>query len=173
MSLSANKVVINSDIDFLALSKKEKKPRVRVRLLGLAHIKEGVSYRKVAKMLKVDTSSVQKWVNRFKDSGIEGMKDKGGSGKKPSFPREKEEDLKNLILEKQTKKNGGRLTGADIQKIINNDFGVKCALRTTYDLLHRIGFVWISSRSKHPKSDQEAQDDFKNNFKKKSYRGSP
>jgi len=173
MHLSAKDVIINSKVDFLALSKKEKKPRVRIRMLGLAHIKDGTSYRKVSKMLKVSLVSVQEWANKFRDFGIEGLKDKGGGGKKPLFPKEKEEELKNLILEKQKKKSGGRLTGTDIQKIVNDDFGITCALRTTYDLLHRIGLVWISSRSKHPKSDVEAQEDFKINFKKKSFRSSP
>jgi len=167
---SAKSIIINSDIDFLSLSKKEKKPRVRIRLLGLAHIKDGASYRKTAKMLKVSLVSVQNWANRFKKSGLKGLNDQEGSGCKPLFPQEKEEELKRLILEKQSKKSGGRLTGTDIKKIVNDDFGVKCALRTVYDLLHKIGLVWISSRSKHPKNDKKAQEDFKKNFKKKSNR---
>jgi len=168
MALPANKVVINSEVDFLSLSKIEKKPRVRIRLLALAHVKDGTSYRAVAKMLKVTFRSVQTWANKFKNSGIEGLKDKGGSGQKPFFPREREEELKRVISERQAKKGGGRLTGTDIQKIVNEDFGIGYALRATYDLLHRINFVCITSRSKHPKSDQKAQEEFKKNFKKKS-----
>jgi len=131
-------------------------------------VKDGTSYEKVAKMLKVTSRSVQTWTKNFKGSGIEGLKDKGGSGQKPFFPREKEEELKNVILGRQAKKSGGRLTGTDIQKIVNEEFGIGYALRTTYDLLHRINFVCIFSRSKHPKSDQEAQQNFKRDFKKKS-----
>jgi len=172
MLLSAHSVVVNSDIDFLALSKKEKSPRMRIRLLALAHIKDGTSYREVAKMLKTSTHSVQTYANKFRDSGIDGLRDKEGRGRKPNFPRDKEKELEKVILEKQKKRNGGRLTGNDIHKIVENDFGIKCALRTIYDLLHRIDFVCISSRSKHPKSDKKTQEDFKRNFKKKNYRSS-
>jgi len=167
MLLSAYDAVINSDVDFLALSKKEKSSRVRIRLLVLAHIKDGTSYRKTAKMLKITVPSVQTYANNFRDFGIEGLKDKEGKGRKPNFPKEKEEELKNTILERQMQKGGGRLTGADIQKIVSKEFKVKSALRTTYDLIHRIGLVWISSRSKHPKNDKKIQEDFKKNFKKK------
>jgi len=168
MLLSAHSTVVNSDIDFLALSKKEKNPRMRIRLLVLAHIKDGTSYRKVAKMLKTSAHSVQTYANEFRDSGIDGLRDKEGRGRKPNFPKDKEKELEKVILEKQKKRSGGRLTGSDVHKIVNEDFGIGCALRTIYDLLRRINFVCISSRSKHPKSDQKAQEDFKKNFKKKN-----
>ena len=168
MALSAHKAIVNSAIDFSSLSRIEKNPRMRIRLLALAHIKDGTSYRKVAKMLKTSANTVQTYANKFRDFGVAGLKDKEGRGRKPNFPRDKEKELEKVILERQKKRKGGRLTGTDIKNIVNKEFGIGCALRTTYDLLNRINFVCISSRSKHPKSDQKAQEDFKRNFKKKS-----
>lgn len=165
--MEAKKKVMESEIDFLALSKKEQHPRVKIRLLGLAHIKDGVSYRDVASMLKVVLSTVQEWVNKFSKSELEGLQEKGDRGKKPLFPIEQEPKLKQILLKKQKTKKGGALIGKDIQKIIFNSFGIKCALRTTYKILHRIGLSWVSSRSKHPKSDKKAQEEFKKHFKKK------
>ena len=163
----AVKKVRESEIDFLSLSKKEKHSRVRIRLLGLSHVKDGVPYRKVADMMKVEYVTVQNWVNSFSESGIEGLKEKGGRGKKPLFPEEKEGELKKIILKKQNLRNGGRLVGNDIKKIINKHFGIEYSLRSTYTLLHKIGLVCISSRSKHPKSNEKMQEEFKKNFKKK------
>jgi transposase len=165
--VSAVKKVRESEIDFLSLSKKEKHSRVRIRLLGLSHVKDRVPYRKVAEMLKVDHISIQNWVNAFAESGLEGLKEHGGRGKKPLFSKEKEDELKKIVLKKQKTRNGGRLVGNDIKKIINERLGIEYSLRSTYDLLHKIGLVCISSRSKHPKSNEKMQEEFKKNFKKK------
>lgn len=165
--MKAKKKVIESEIDFLALSKKEQHPRARMRLLGLAHVKDDVSYRDIVKMLKVALSTVQEWVNKFGESGLEGLQEKGNRGRKPKLLIEQEFKLKKIILKKQATKKGGALIGEDIQKIIFDSFGVKYALRTTYKVLHRIGLSWVSSRSKHPKSDKKAQEKFKKDFKKK------
>lgn len=162
--------VINSDVDFNALSKKEKNPRVRIRLLALVHVKDGVSYRKIEKMLKITYVSVQNWVNRFAAEGVEGLKDKDVGGKEPYFPKDKEEQLRNLIIERQSEMKGGRLIGIDIQKIVKKQFGVAYHLSSIYELLARINMVCVSSRSKHPKSDPKAQESFKKDFKKKSCR---
>lgn len=162
--------VMNSDIDFEALSKKEKNPAMRVRLLGLAHIKDGTSYRKTAEMVKKSYPSVQNWVNRFVEEGLEGLRDKEGKGKKTFLPKDKEPELRKLIVETQSEMRGGRLIGTDIQKIVEDQFGVVYSLSSTYELLDRINVVCVSSRSKHPKSDMEKQESFKKDFKKKSCR---
>jgi transposase len=165
--VSALEKVRESEINFLSLSRKEQHPRVRIRLLGLSHVKDKVPYREVAKMLKIDHTSVQNWVDSFAEFGLDGLKEKGGRGKKPLVSKEKEDELKKIILKKQKTRNGGRLVGNDIKKIINERLGIKYSLRSTYDLLHKIGLVCISSRSKHPKSNEKMQEEFKRNFKKK------
>lgn len=44
------------------------------------------------------------------------------------------------------------------------EYGAKCALKTVYNTMHRLGFSWITSRSMHPKSNQETQNTYKKNF---------
>jgi len=161
---------MSSEIDFEALSKKEKNPRVRIRFLGLAHVKDGASYRDTASMLKTTYRSVQNWVNRFVEEGVAGLQDKDVGGKEPYFPREREEELRNLIVKTQSEMRGGRLIGIDIQRIVKEKFGVAYQPSSIYELLARINMVCISSRSKHPKSDKEIQEAFKKDFKKKSCR---
>ena len=56
---------------------------------------------------------------------------------------------------------GGRLVGTDIQLFITENFGHQYHLSSVYKLLHRLGFSWITSRSKHPKQSLEVQEDFK------------
>jgi transposase len=41
------------------------------------------------------------------------------------------------------------------------EYGAKCALKTVYNTMHRLGFSWITYRSIHPKSNQETQNTYK------------
>jgi len=152
--LLKNKTKEEIGCDFLALSKKESDARMRLRLLCLEHLLEGKSYRQVAAIFKIETSTVQCYVNKFRNGGIEGLKDKPGKGRKPKFPRKKEEYLKELILDEQKKMIGGRLIGKDIQRLIAETFGIKLSLAGIYLLLERIGLTWVSSRSQHPKKNK-------------------
>ncbi|EOS8323658.1 TPA: winged helix-turn-helix domain-containing protein [Vibrio parahaemolyticus] len=58
---------------------------------------------------------------------------------------------------------GGRLTGADIQK----EFGQHYHSDSIYYLLDHMGFSWITSRSP-PKQSQLTQEDLKNSKSKRS-----
>ena len=120
-----NKSIKESDIDFLSLAKKESSGRIRIRLLALSHIKNGVSHRKTAKMLQVSPVSIQAWVKRFRRSGLEGLKDKLlNKGRKQMLPKGKEGELRELVLKKQKQLTGGRLIGTDIIKIIKEQYGI-------------------------------------------------
>ncbi len=59
----------------------------------------------------------------------------------------------------------GRITGPEINMMIKDNFGVEYKSSGLYDLLERIGLSWVSSRSKHPKSDEKKQQAFKQTFK--------
>lgn len=54
-----------------------------------------------------------------------------------------------------------RLTGADITDYIKKTFDIEYHPGSVYKLLHRLGFSWITSRSRHPKQSQQKQEDFK------------
>ncbi|MBF0187312.1 MAG: helix-turn-helix domain-containing protein, partial [Magnetococcales bacterium] len=64
------------ETDFADLAKKEPHPRTRIRLLGMAHIRDGKGLEETAQILKVHWKSVQNWVNRFKHEGVEGLQEK-------------------------------------------------------------------------------------------------
>jgi transposase len=45
---------------------------------------------------------------------------------------------------------------------------VKSSLRSVYNTLQRVGLVWITGRSQHPKANLEAQEAFKKTLEKMS-----
>ena len=67
----------------------------------------------------------------------------------------------------QETRKGGRIRGEDIQVLLKEKFFVDYALPSVYNVLERCELSWISSRSKHPKSDPVLQENFKKNSEKK------
>ncbi|GAC03752.1 hypothetical protein GAGA_0889 [Paraglaciecola agarilytica NO2] len=69
--------------------------------------------------------------------------------------------LSQYIKKNAIKPSGGSLAGADIHHHIKHEFGKHYHPDYVYTVLKRLNFSWITSRSKHPKQSQEAQDEFK------------
>lgn len=153
--------------DFSILARKEKHARTRIRLLGLDHLKKGKTARETAEFLCVHENSVKRWLKNFTDQGLKGLKERLGRGAKRKIPKDQEEAFRTSILELQANRKGGRIRGSDVLGLMKDKLGIDCSLDTAYESLKRANFVWITSRSKHPNSDQEEQDDFKKNLQKK------
>ncbi|WP_193158009.1 helix-turn-helix domain-containing protein, partial [Vibrio navarrensis] len=64
-----------------------------MRLLALAHFKEGHSRTQIAKFLMVSRTSVNKWVQTFLQEGLEGLKEKPRTGRPPFLTPEQKERL--------------------------------------------------------------------------------
>jgi len=148
-------------LDFLALGKNESMYHVRIRYLGMHHIKCGKSISSVSEILSVSTRTVAYWIKRYKEDGCDGLKDKPGRGAKLKLSSYDENKFRENVLEMQEVRNGGRITANDISAMLKSKFNVTYSLSSIYDLLKRVELSWISSRSKHPQQDPEAQELFK------------
>ena len=150
--------------DFKQYYRKEKSVEVKVKLLGLLHIQDGKSCVETASILKVYKTTVQEWIRLFAEEGLVGLRRKPGQGVKKRVDKNDLPNIKKGILELQTKRKGGRTRGRDIQKYLLDQWSVSYQLSAVYELLQDLKIVWISSRSKHPISNQAAQDSFKKNL---------
>ncbi|WP_158970245.1 IS630 family transposase [Paraglaciecola sp. L3A3] len=149
------------NIDFSTLIAKEKNARMRVRLMALSHIQQGVNRTQAARYLHVSRRMVNEWVKRFNQDGLDGLKEKPRSGRPCALSAEQLQTLKIYIESHAIKPDGGRLKGTLIIDYVKQEFDITYGLTNIYRLLHQLGFSWITSRSKHPKQSQEAQDEFK------------
>ncbi|HIF9162520.1 TPA: IS630 family transposase [Photobacterium damselae] len=154
-----------SNIDFKKLASQQKSIQMKMRLLALAHFKDGHSRTQIAKFLKVSRTSVNKWVQTFLEEGLDGLKEKPRTGRPPLLTPKQREQLSQYIKDKAHDTQGGRLTGADIHAYIVKEFGKYYHPDSIYYLLNHMGFAWITSRSKHPQQSQAIQEDFKKIFK--------
>lgn len=149
------------EINFAALAKQEVNARKRIRYLALAHFKDGLSRAAIAEALKVSRTSINKWVSSFLNEGLEGLNAISPSGRPSGLSLQQKQQLSHYIETHSELNQGGRLQGVDIQNYIASHFSVEYEISNIYRLLRELNFSWITSRSKHPKQSQEAQDVFK------------
>ncbi len=147
--------------NFVAMARKEKNPKNRLRLLAMGHIKEGKTLLQISEALKVHWKTIQSWLYKFRSFGINGLYVKTTRCKPNKLSKQAEDWVADFITMLSTGDTGGYITGKQLQVIVQNEFSIKCCLRTIYNVLHRLNFSWISSRSKHPKSDAEIQEVYK------------
>jgi transposase len=141
--------------------KHESHGRNRIRLLAMHHLQLGKSLQVVSGIVKSHWKTVQSWLRRFRDTGFEGLFESKRSGAPRKLNIVQESALCDKINILSESKTGGYITGKELHKMLLEEHGAKCALRTVYNTIHRIGFSWITSRSMHPKSNQEAQNTYK------------
>ena len=87
-----------SDFDFAALARTEQHARTRIRLLGVAHLKEGYLYREVAQFLGVHLTTVQDWVQRFSAEGLDGLRESPRSGATRQLSSDQEEAFRIAVM---------------------------------------------------------------------------
>ena len=152
---------------FAKLAKTEKNARQRIRFLAFAHIAEGKSLSETARIIKVFPRTVINWVSKFRKDGINALKEQSGRGRKRRIEEKDEAAIGNLVEEMQNKREGGRIRGGDVHKMIEARYGVNLSNGSLYRVLHRAGLSWITGRSQHPKANIGMQEDFKKTLKKK------
>lgn len=156
-----------ASIDFFQLAKKESHPKTHIRFLALGHLQSGKTKNEVAHMFQISLTALRKWLLRFLTGGVDGLRAKAGRGRKRKLLPEQEEEFRQQVEQLQENREGGRIRGQDVQVLLKEKFCIDHALPSVYHVLERCGLSWISARSKHPKSDPVAQEEFKKNSKRK------
>jgi len=128
-----------------------------MRYLAILHFLEGKTRADIARCLKVARGSVNKWVNVYLNNRLDGFKDTTNPGRPAKLTPPQLEALSAYVKKHGVSDRGGRLQAKDV-----GEFNVKYQNRNIYRLLHHLGFSWITSRSIHPKQDEETQKLFKN-----------
>ena len=135
-----------------------RRDRLRAVLLAL----EGGEADEIASKLGRARRSVQDWVYRYRDGGIENIHPPRRPGRRPKLPREREAEFKTRLDAGPRAMDGVcALRGKDVVRILEREFGVKYSLDGAYDLLERLGYRCLAPRPRHESHDPEAQKEFK------------
>jgi putative transposase len=128
---------------------------VRLALLGQAP-------EQIGPQVLLPPRQVRTWLSRYNASGLGGLLDRQGKGRKGPLTPQQEELLKQRLEAGPTEADGVcSLRGEDVRRILKEEFGVLRCLQAVYDLLHRLGFSLLRPRPRHPKGDPARQEAFK------------
>lgn len=160
--MGGKRVVVTRDVSFEELEKcykMEKNSRVKLRILMVWRVKEGVSTTRLEEELHVHHSTVSTWVKRFNEEGFEGLKDQPKSGRPPKISHEEFQE----VLEKNPRDEGYPLEvwSVRILQVHLTKMGVNYNLRYVYEKIKKHGFSLIKPRPQHYKADPEAAKAFK------------
>ncbi len=143
------------------LVKTSKNSRMRNRYLAIVHFTEGQSRADIARYLKVARGSVNSWVQKYLDHGINGLSEGNHTGRPNKLTAQQLDTISHFIYENSVSTTGGRLQAKDVQSFILSNFRIQYQISNIYRLLHQLNHSWITSRSRHPKQDEGAQKFFK------------
>lgn len=154
---------VNWSDNFEHLYKKKGQQKYGIRLLALWKMQAGETETAVCKTLHKTHSTVRKWRRLYEEGGLEALLSiRKGRGRKPLL--DKNEELKQDILQLHEERIGGRIRCQDIIGMVAKKYGVHYKQPAMYKVLERLNFSWITARSRHPKSDPQVQENFKKKF---------
>ena len=147
------------------LARREADGRVACRLLGLANVLDGMNRTAAARRAGMDRQTLRDWVIRFNAEGIEGLRDRPKSGRRPWLDDGQLAAIKALVLRGPDPERDGVSSWRtkDLCRIVEDRFEVSYTENGMLRLLHDLGLSWQKARPVHPEADLKAQARFKKN----------
>lgn len=120
----------------------------------VASYKHGI--KQVAEILDISRASIHRWVNLFREEGIDGLSDAPKPSRSKLDTRQKN-TLKNWLGTNPT------LTIKELGVRIKKELGISLGKSSIHRTLTSMGFSHITGRPKHHKGDNLKQEEFKKN----------
>ena len=115
------------------LIKKERDSQVRDRLRGILLLKKNFTVNRVAEILGVTERTVYSWKRRYKEEGVEGLRNKPIPGRKTVLDESDMEKLRMLLEERDY------WTSNQVRELIKREFGVEFTTRHIPRILRKLG----------------------------------
>ena len=149
-----------------ALAKAAVTPEQARRLLAIALVLEGSSRAEAARSTGMDRQTLRDWVHRFNAAGPMGLVDRRAPGRQRRLDLEQQQELARCLESGPDLAQDGvaRWRLVDLCALVERRFGVRYRERGMGKLVRALGFSRVSARPQHPKSDPEAQAEFKKNL---------
>jgi transposase len=133
------------------------------RLLALASILDGASRAQAAKNAGMERQSLRDWVHRYNAEGVEGLRDRPRTGRKPHLGNAALTEFDEIAATQPDPVRDGvvRWRRRDLKEVIAKRFGIAISERSVGRILRERGFRKLSVRPQHPEADLGAQEAFK------------
>lgn len=132
--------------------------RLRIVILAIG----GWTAPAIAMSVGLSRRICQRWVYRYNVRGLEGLSDRRGQEPKPALTPEQEVQVCERLEAGPTPEDQVcSLRGVDVQRILAHELGVIRSLSAVYQLLHQLGFSYLTPRPRHRRASPAAQEKFK------------
>jgi len=146
--------------DFKVLYRQKGQARYGIRLLALWKLQAGMTESELCEMIGKTHKTILRWRRLYEAGGITSLLQmQKGRGRKAKI--DQKEMLDEAIKTLTENMDGGRIRAQDLVNYFAEKHAVHCSLSGMYRCLHKLGYSWITSRSKHPKQNPEIIEDFK------------
>lgn len=144
-------------------SAKSPNARAARRMLAIALVIEGKDRKTAAETCGMDRQTLRDWVHRYNAEGLAGLENRKAPGRPSRLTAEQKAEVAALVEKGPDAEKDGvvRWRCVDLKRRIEEMFGVKLHERTVGKKLSALGYVRLSVRPQHPKSDPQAQEAFK------------
>jgi transposase len=142
-----------SELRRLAISTKDASQSRR--LLSIAAVLDGMSRAEAAKIGGMDRQTLRDWAHRFNALGPAGLKDNRRRGNPRRLSAAQQAELAGIVGTGPDPAVDGavRWRRIDLQRVIEERFGIAYHERSIGKLLRALGFSHISASQRHPKQD--------------------
>jgi transposase len=151
-----------SAAEFRALARVERDPRKRVRLLAIANVCDGMTVERAARAGGMGRATLYRWLARERAGGAAALGDHPRSGRRRKLDAEQRAAVKAWVLAGPEVERDGVVAwrGGDVRAMVEQRFGVKLALSSTYRLLGELHLSALVPRPHHSDADPAAQTAF-------------
>ena len=130
--------------------KAEEDAKVKERILMNIRLLEGKSLYDVGDEFRCVPSKVHYWKKRFRNEGVEGLRDRSRSGRPRLISNRKEKTILHIIESSRITEEGvSSWSTTHIRDLIRRKTGVTYTTRHVIRLMHRWGFEKIKPRPEH------------------------
>lgn len=137
--------------------------RAARRMLAIALVLDGVDRKTAAEACGMDRQTLRDWVHRYNAEGVGGLANLAGAARPRQLDAGQLADLASWVETGPDPAVDGvvRWRRQDLQRRIEERFGVAVHERTVGKYLAALGYRRLSVRPHHPKTEPEAQEQFK------------
>ena len=155
--------ITRSDVsasDLRTAAAKSQDAKAARRMLAIALILDGWRREAAAEATGMERQTLRDWVHRYNESGLAGLCNRPRrNGPPPRLSPEQQAELAKWVEQGPdfARDEVVRWRCVDLQRRIEQEFGVTCHERTVGKLLRQLSFRRISVRPQHPQSKPEEQ----------------
>ena len=144
-------------------SGKSRDAKAARRMLAIALVLEGVDRKTAAETCGMDRQTLRDWVHRYNAEGLAGLSNHPGGAQPPRLSPAQMAEFASWVEAGPDPAVDGvvRWRRQDLERRIEERFGVEVHERTVGKYLAALGYRRLSVRPRHPKTDPGAQEGFK------------